>query len=320
MTYVFRADASPETGTGHIMRCLAIAEALSELGQEVALVGSISDVPWLTQLIKHSVFKSENDPSNFRRSKNGVLVIDSYTIDVNDDFITGDNWVARACLVDGSTPQYVSDAYFNLAPKQTWFPNKENKTAQIYFGPEYIPVRNRRLSPKKELLRDDGMCKIVCVAGGSDPTSLAVAFRDTLAELSNEFEAIIFTNLALIPERRMSFRPIGPDFQIVLDEADLVLTAAGSTVWELVERRTPFGIACAADNQRENYSFLSECGLSVPLGEFSVEYGWDLDANAINELISDRAFRFSLHERLAKFDFGGGALNIAKKLIELNAN
>ena len=317
MTYVFRADASPEIGTGHIMRCLAIAEALSELGQEVALVGSISDVPWLTQLIKRTVFKSENDPSNFRRSKNDVLVIDSYTLDVNDDFITDDNWVARACLVDGSTPQYVSDAYFNLAPKQTWFPNKRNETSQIYFGTEYIPVRSRRLSRKKERLSDEGVCKIVCVAGGSDPTKLAASFRAALAGLSNEFEALIFTNNALIPERRMSFRPIGPDFQIALDEADIVLTAAGSTVWELVERRTPFGIACAADNQRENYTFLSGCGLSVPLGEYSTENGWNLDAHAISKLISDRALRLALQEHLAKFNFGGGALNIAKKLIEL---
>lgn len=320
MTFVFRADASLETGTGHIIRCLAIAEALGVLGQEVALVGSISDVPWLTHLINHSVFESANAPSNFRRSKDDVLVIDSYTIAVNDGFITDDDWAARACLVDGSTPQYVSDVYFNLAPKQTWFPNKRNQTSPIYFGTEYIPVRSQRLSHKKEHPSDDGICKIVCVAGGSDPTRLAVSFRDALAELSNEFEAIIFTNHALIPERRMRFRPIGPDFQIALDKADLVLTAAGSTVWELVERRTPFGMACAADNQRENYAFLSGCGLAVPLGEYSAENGWHLDAKAINKLITDQTFRLALRTRLANFDFGGGALNIAKKLIALHSN
>jgi len=68
MTFIFRADASLEIGTGHVVRSLAVAEALSRMHYEVALVGTVIDLPWLMRLIRDSVFISPIVPSDFKPS------------------------------------------------------------------------------------------------------------------------------------------------------------------------------------------------------------------------------------------------------------
>ena len=45
MTVLFRADASAEIGTGHVMRCLALAGAVKALGEECVFV--CRDIPRL---------------------------------------------------------------------------------------------------------------------------------------------------------------------------------------------------------------------------------------------------------------------------------
>jgi len=316
MTFVFRADASPAMGAGHVMRTLSIAEALCELSFEVALVGSIIEVPWLSRLIRDSVFGSISSPVGFKPTYEDVLIIDSYNLPVTDKLITETTWKARACLVDRITPQYVADVYFNTAPIQTWFQNTMRASVPIFFGIEYIPVRQSFDAKISKDYKSPQICKVICVAGGSDPTNLAASFRKVLIGLDDEFDATIFTNEYLKNERKIAIRPIGPDFHEELQLADLVLTAAGTTVWELLQRRIPFGVACAAQNQRDNYSYLTKHNLALPLGEYSSD--WILDINAIRDLILDSNLRQSLIRNADELNFGQGAINIAKELIAIN--
>ena len=75
MQIVFRVDASAVVGTGHLKRCLALAEALEEAGAEVSLVVRAIDsvaaqvlahttwaVKWLSQPEPPATTLSADDP------------------------------------------------------------------------------------------------------------------------------------------------------------------------------------------------------------------------------------------------------------------
>jgi spore coat polysaccharide biosynthesis predicted glycosyltransferase SpsG len=71
------------------MRSSAVAEELIARGREVIFIGAISDVPWLASRINclgfsqilHKPEAIISDPSR------EVLILDSYTIFVDDEFI-----------------------------------------------------------------------------------------------------------------------------------------------------------------------------------------------------------------------------------------
>jgi len=48
---LIRADATPRMGTGHVMRCLALAQAAQDLGMDVRFLARV-EVPWVQERLR----------------------------------------------------------------------------------------------------------------------------------------------------------------------------------------------------------------------------------------------------------------------------
>jgi spore coat polysaccharide biosynthesis predicted glycosyltransferase SpsG len=102
MRIVFRADASKDIGSGHVMRSSAIAEEAIRRGITCIFVGKISELAWVDDRIKNLGFAEVHEyPKEFSPELNrDILVIDSYKIHPDDEFVQEQSWNKVVSIFD----------------------------------------------------------------------------------------------------------------------------------------------------------------------------------------------------------------------------
>ena len=141
--YVFRADASPEVGAGHVMRVSTIAEELLNRGLRVSLVGEISEIEWLEKRVglmcQGLQFISEETFTPNPLSD--VLIIDSYNIAIDSPFLESEKWLQMAALLEIGTPKYKADLFIHCGTNPTIQNDYLIDNSQFIVGVEYLPIR-----------------------------------------------------------------------------------------------------------------------------------------------------------------------------------
>lgn len=316
MRYVLRADASEKIGSGHVMRSSAIAEELIDRGEEVTFIGEYLEVPWLTTRINSMGFSQIFSSSEefVPNPKTDVLILDSYNLPVDNDFIQRKNWKAIVSIVDELTPLYASDLMVHpgLASEGKTFSN-----IRVLAGAKFIPFRktiqkNRNFETDKEVL------EIVVVGGGTDPFNFVQAICVALKNSKSKFKARIFTNKNNMIELDSRFEvfPIGLELDHYASYADLVFTTASTSSLEFIAREVAVGIGCAVDNQEEYYRTLSSFGVAVPIGQV-IENVWEINQQAIANLVGTKELRERLRRRCAGLVDLNGARRIVDEILAL---
>ncbi len=153
--------------------------------------------------------------------------------------------------------------------------------AAVLRGPEFALLRPRVAAAR----RADGYPerqwtgrpqRVLIVLGGTDPGDGVTAMvRLALAGLAPVELKVIASSEAALESVRAVPVPAGSSVEatapvLAIEElmtwADLVLSAAGSTVWELCCLGVPMALVTVAENQEHNYRLALEAGLAVGLG------------------------------------------------------
>jgi spore coat polysaccharide biosynthesis predicted glycosyltransferase SpsG len=315
MRLVFRVDASLDIGSGHAMRCSAIAEEAIARGIDCLLVGSLGGVQWLE--IRYAEIKClVTTLEDFSTPQsNDVLVVDSYLLQSDDNFINQHLWKSRVDIVDEFTPERESDLFIHPGLDSKWFMGNH---AKFLSGPKFIPLRK---SITKNLLSKSGeLNKLVIFGGGTDSHGFAVKMSRVLCGMSGYDKAIFFsTEQDYIEELDPRFRvfPFGAALDHELSDADLVFTTASTSSIEVIAREIPLGVACSVDNQVTYYEALGKSKVAAKIGERVTSGEWEIHTDVIHRLISDVNFRDEL--KLATHDFIdlSGAQRILDAIIAL---
>ena len=311
MRYVLRADASQAIGSGHVMRSSAIAEELISRGHEVIFIGEFSDVPWLFDRINGLGFlqvfsKSQgfiSDPDT------DVLILDSYIVSIDDDFIQQGKWKGIVAIVDNVTPPYKADLLIHPGLSTDWI---QISNAKVLAGPRYIPFRksikkNNKSSDKLKVL------EILVIGGGTDSFNFVEAICGALKKINGNFHACLFTNTSELAQldSRFTALPIGSELDEHAANADLVFTTASTTSLEFIVREIAVGIGCAIDNQEEYYDTLSFAEVASPIGKL-IEKNWKIEESRIASLVQSQEIRDALRKKC------GGLLDLdgAKRIVD----
>ena len=293
------------------MRSSAIAEKAISMGIDCVFVGSISDIPWLQHRIMGLGFSDIVCTDEFNSNSNSdVLVLDSYTLGINDTFIQPERWKKTVLIADTTTPNYRADLIIHPGIDGSWY---KGDISKFLSGYKFIPLRSSiKMRSRQSKFYVE---KIIIFGGGTDAFNFGFAIANELRKLVGFQSATFFSNdVSRIQNLDLRFKvcDFGSQLDLALDSADLVFTTASTSALEVIARGIPVGIASAVPNQSDFYQAIGQLDLASPVGD-RVETGdWVLDSTQIQRLIDDRLYRADLvNKGLGVIDFQGSARIIA---------
>lgn len=289
---VIRADANTNIGAGHVLRCLALAQAWQGEGRRV-LFFSVELPPWLeTRLRKEKIeiiplavqAGSPQDAlqtAQFSKNQNASwIVLDGYHFDSSYHKTVKDSGLKILVLDDnGSSYHYYADIILNqnLHAHEKLYPHREPHS-RLLLGTRYVLLRNDFFQWRSWKRPDNPKPnKILVMLGGGDPDNVTLKVITALQAISSpEIESIIVVG-GSNPHYEVLHSQVqkaGARFQIKRDVinlpelmawADIAISAAGTTTWELAFMMLPSLLLVLSKNQELVAKQLDLKGIAINL-------------------------------------------------------
>ena len=313
------------------MRSLTLARQFQKSGHEVCFFGDIGNIPWLLEIIHQSkilhVTSARNslDFTFFVEKNFDLLVVDSYEVPC-EDINAASNEITTLAIVDNDSRGIQSHFLLDHNLDATPFTLISGSSQLI--GPKFALVREEIRAirrSKSHRVNEELNPSVLVVSGGTDPTGLAVKVSQLISELDSEFDLSFITNQANVkevahnlPKNRHNVYSQRPDIQNLLVNADIVISAAGTSVLDLSCIGVPTIYFSVAENQNANLAIISdlEIGLTMPKSASDLEL-----KDRLQEYIRKCAFDLDTRELLfqnsQKFVDGNGAQRVVEE-IEIN--
>ena len=326
-TVAFRVDASPQGGGGHVMRCLALAEALRALGARCLFLsarGSAETVPALSAS-GHDAIALDPDEDPLERLSGPLdwLVVDHYGLDAR--FERAARQVADRIMVidDLADRPHDCDLLLDQTPGRTEESYRALATSgcKLLMGPGFALLRPGFVAGREAALRRRSLPapakRLLIACGSSDPADLTGKALAAADGLDLEVTAVLGAaapHLEAVRARcgRLLVEP--DDMAGLMAEADLAIGAGGTSSLERCCLGLPSLIAVIADNQAGNAAALSARGAAVDLGP-AAALSTDAIAAALTALAGDGEARRTMARSAASLCDGLGARRTAMHLI-----
>jgi spore coat polysaccharide biosynthesis predicted glycosyltransferase SpsG len=301
------------------MRLYAIAQEAISRNISSKFVGDIHEVNWLSEKIGKLGFSEVNNStiSNQTIKPQSILVLDSYSIPLDDPYINSSKWFRRILIADNLTPNYSCDLAIHTGIDTSW---NNGRIKNLIGGPEYFPIRDEIKSEPNsavDLLNDS--IRILVTGGGTDPFNFNFEIANILMKLTTNFECIFISNQGDVIENmdsRFKVMQIGQSFEIELGTADIVFSTASTSSLEILAAGKVLAVCSLVDNQEELYKALSRLGLAQPIGRLTRERKWHLLGPEIAAVISNPALRKTILQKSIGFIDGKGAGRIIDRVLE----
>jgi UDP-2,4-diacetamido-2,4,6-trideoxy-beta-L-altropyranose hydrolase len=325
MRVLVRCDASSAIGIGHVMRSLALTQALRDGGDEVTLLttvdpGALGD-GWkregaaIRQIVAQigSADDAARTSMEAREVQPSWLVLDGYAFDSGYRSVLDHD--ARLLVIDDhgeATLRADLVVNGNLYGAKEMYPGIHGR---LLAGPRYAMLRRefRAIQPGE---RDMG---IILSLGGADPHERTAPLLRALAERGLRGRVVIGPKHRSADATRtvataLGWEPLGsPDNMAnLLASAELAIVGSGTTTLECAALGVPMVAVRIADNQRRVATALEELGLAL------VSDGDDPDqvASAAAALAADDGRRAAMARAGPRLVDGQGAFRVASAMRE----
>ncbi|MBI2636138.1 UDP-2,4-diacetamido-2,4,6-trideoxy-beta-L-altropyranose hydrolase [Candidatus Peregrinibacteria bacterium] len=349
MHAIFRADASVSAGTGHVMRCLALAQRMNLDIRRNSGHDSVFVCAAITPSLKNRLRVENIEVANLSAAPYGSddacetarlaksfgaewVVVDGYGFGSDYQDFLKQNGLRVIFLDDyGHAGSYSADIILNqnVSAREEWY-RKRDASTRLLLGPDYVLLRREFLEwREKRIARAGAVRHILVTLGGADHANITAKALRAIARtgFSGTISVIIGGSNPHRSALEAQADSMDGNVRVVVDaldmparmaEADMAISAAGTTSWELLFMGVPFLTGSSAGNQTAVSEALEQLGLAKNIGWYNDATENEL-AGCITGLIADTELRSALSRKgLATVD-GNGAARVLQAMLVMPA-
>lgn len=336
MLYI-RADMNNVIATGHIMRCLAIANEAIKLGWGVTFILADAQatkilnerrIPYIILETAWNDMESELEKlQEIIRERNiRVLLIDSYM--VTQKYLQILSTKTRIVYIDDLNsfkyPVHTLICYANYWEKFSY--EEIYRDTMLLLGPDYVPLRDafchcgaKEIKPCIEYL--------ILLSGGTDQYYI-------LENLLKNMKIKEYKNIDVICGRyyekydqlctkfsrfpQVQFHKEVPDIEVYMGRADMAVSAGGTTLYELCACGVPTISYSFADNQLDSVLQFQKDNLIAYAGDVRYTNIYDNVGRLLEQYFSNITLRKQCSEKMQNLIDGMGASRIVKALLGIS--
>ena len=340
-TVIIRADASPDIGAGHQMRCLALAQAIGELGGR-AVFAAAQTLPLVEQRLTAegiAVIHIQAAPGSLADAVETAAIANDFKAEwiVADGYCFDTEFQARVkaaglCLLiiddvagclhyhgDVIVNQNVSAGAMDYGAREPF--------TELRLGTQYALLRRDFLHPPRMDQRCPAQASniLVTLGGGEISAAMETVVEALLQCAIADLRAIILLSAghASLPSMREKAKTRPGAVEFVTDTtriaehmrwAHMALSAGGGTSWELAYFGIPTLLVVVAENQRPSAEELAATQAIVNMG-WANKLTVPATVRALEDLCFDAPRRQRMSEKLRGLVDGNGARRVAARVL-----
>jgi len=339
---ILRSDASTQIGSGHLMRCLALAQAWKDAGGKVTVITSCQGEGLLQRLrdeqfdikLLSSAYPDKAD-WNFTRDilaghPGAWVVLDGYHFDeVYQRQIKEAGH--RLLVIDDMA--HLKHYYADIVLNQNLHAEQLNYACEpftrLLLGARHVLLRREFLAWQEwhraipEVAR-----RVLVTLGGGDPENNTLKVIKALEEADvHDLEAKVLIGAsnphagALEQAAKQSRIPIrlmrdAKNMPELMAWADVAISGGGTTVWELLFMGIPSLFLIVADNQRYTTECIENQGFGKNLGT-AQNISTESLTEAITSFMKDSNLRATISRKARQMVDGQGAQRVISSMKRL---
>ncbi|MBO4608756.1 MAG: UDP-2,4-diacetamido-2,4,6-trideoxy-beta-L-altropyranose hydrolase [Lachnospiraceae bacterium] len=330
-TLFIRADMNSEISTGHVMRCLSVADAAKRMGKKAVFIAADDQPKELIESRGHECIVLGTAWNNLESEipalgkvigseKIERLLIDHYS--VTEKYLKAVNELTEVIYLDDlkAFDYPVSGIVCYAVYGEDYYPDKDPEK-KYFLGCGYAPLREAFENPHPKNIKEQPE-SILIMTGGSDPFGIAEGVLGAIPLDDYRSVNVICGRFSGKKEKleelfgsrdNVHIFPFVEKVWELYDEADVAISAGGSTLYELASMGVPTVTYSFADNQIPNVSSFDAKGFMPCAGDVRTD---DIYTNIVKILgeLKPAEKRKDLSGKLMKLVDGKGAERLAAAL------
>lgn len=335
---IIRADMNAQIATGHMMRCLSIVDAAPKENVKVIFVSADENGRNLVESRGYTYIslgtqwdKMEEELPKFEKVildyQPNYILVDSYYVTV--EYMRKIQCLTQVAYIDDLCDKvYPCDTLICYAKyyKKYNLPERYLEKTQLLLGCDYIPLRKVFSNIKRRDLKES-VKEILLLSGGTDPYHFLKRFLQLRDGRMDKWKRIKLTVICgvyntdyeeiiknYVKDPLIEILTNVCDIEKYMQRADVAVSAAGTSLYELCACGTPTVCYTFADNQVDNARSFGEDLIMIYAGDLRTVNSVENIIAEVEVLNLDYEKRRELSIKMVSLVDGQGASRIVSSI------